>query len=118
MSRDRFQHQQKLNPGDLLDRTLIRHGLADLVPRRRRGHAPLPLKLVFLFLALVGLLGLPYGGVLLCLVLAFSVEAVSFSRQQRGSWLTALGRPSSWERIRPPFYWTVALSVGLVALIF
>lgn len=118
MSLDRFQHQQKLNPGDLLDRTLIRHGLADLVPHSRRGHAPLPLKLVFLFLALVGLLGLPYGGVLLCLVLAFAVEAASFSRRQRGSWLTALGRPSFWERIRPPFYWTMAVSVGLVALFF
>lgn len=118
MSRDRFQHQQKLNPGDLLDRMLIRHGLADLVPRSRRGHVSLPLKLLFLFLALVGLLGLPYGGVLLCLILAFAVEAASFSWRQRGSWLTALGRPSLWERIRPPFYWTMAVSVGLIALFF
>ena len=118
MSRDRFQHQQKLNPGDLLDRTLIRHGLADLVPRSRRGHAPLPLKLLFLSLALVGLLGLPYGGVLLCLILAFAVEAASFSRRQRGSWLTALGRPYLWERIRPPFYWMMAVGAGLVALVF
>jgi hypothetical protein len=116
MSRDRFQHQQKLNSGDLLDRTLLRHGLADLVPRSRRGNAPLPLKLVFLSLALIGLLGLPYGGVLLCLVLAFAVEAANLSRRQRESWLTALGRPSFWERIRSPFYWTLAVSVGLVAL--
>jgi hypothetical protein len=118
MIRDRFQHQQKLDPGNLLDRTLIRHGLADLVPRSRRGLAPFPLKLLFLFLALVGLLGLPYGGVLLCLILAFAVEAVDFSRRQRGSWLTALGRPHLWERIRPPFYWTMAVGASLVALVF
>ncbi len=118
MSRDRFQYQQKLNPGDLLDRTLIRHGLADLVPHSRRGHVPLPLKLLFPFLALAGLLGLPYGGVLLCIILAFAVEAASFSWRQRGSWLTALGRPYFWERVKPSFYWTMAVSVGLVALVF
>lgn len=116
-------HGQDGGPGhqsrqaDALDEAVIASALAELIPRRRRGHSPLLLRLALLLLALVGLIGIPLGGVLLCLVVAVVIEAVAYARRQHISWSKALARPSFWERIRPPFYWIVALGVGLFALL-
>lgn len=102
---------------DDLDALVIRSGLAELVPLRRRGRAPLTLNLALLLLALLSLIGLPLGGVLLCLVLAVVIEAVNATRQRHVSWPAALARPAFWERFRPPFYWTMVVGIGLVALL-
>jgi hypothetical protein len=69
-----------------------------------------------LLLGLFGLFGLPAGGVLLCLVLALILETLEYSWRHPGSLLTDLVRPTTWERIRPPFYWTLAISVILASL--
>ncbi len=99
-----------------MDQVLIDSGLAELVPLSRRGHAPDLLKLVYLLLGLFGLFGLPLGGVLLCLAFALALETLDYSWRQPGSLRAALLRPTAWERIRPPFYWALAISVGLVSL--
>lgn len=109
--------RQQTNPGDALDAVAIDHGLAELVPRQRRGRAPLALRLAMLLLTMAALLGLPLAGILLCLVFAMVLEAVDDARQQHASWPVALARPSFWERARPPFYWSFAAGVGLVALL-
>lgn len=98
-----------------MDQALIGNGLAELVPRQRRGHAPLAFKLALLFLGLAALLGLPLGGVLLCLALALTVEAASHHWQQLVPLATAFVRPSLWDRTRPPFYWTLVIGTVLVS---
>jgi len=117
MRRDRLQQGQGLVPDRSLDENLIHNGLADLVPPSRRGHAPLALKLALLLLAAAGIVGLPLVGVVLTLVVALAIEAISTSRQKFGSLEMALIQPSLWERIRPPFIWTMAAGVSLVALL-
>jgi len=98
-----------------MDQALIGNGLAGLVPRQRRGRAPLAFKVALLFLGLAALLGLPLGGVFLCLVLAVTVEAASYYWQQLVPLATAFLRPSIWDRIRPPFYWMLAIGTVLVS---
>ncbi len=97
---------------------MVRSGLAELVPRSQRGRAPLLLRLVLLLAALVGLLGLPLGGVLLGLVVALTLEAVDYQRRQRCPLPIALARRSLWDRSRPPFYWTLTATAVLSALLF
>jgi hypothetical protein len=109
--------QQQGSLVDDLDELVIRSGLAELAPLKRRGRAPLILKLALLLLALVSLIGLPLGGVLLCLVLAVVIEAANDSRRRHVSWLAALARPAFWERFRAPLYWTTVVGIGLVALL-
>jgi len=113
---------KKLGPKDSWEEAcwqeaLIREGLAELVPHKRRGHPSLVLQLAFLLLGCVGFLGLPAVGMLVCLLLALGLEAASYSRREHVSWPLALVRPSFWGRIRPPFYWTLAVGVGFVALL-
>ncbi len=98
-----------------MDQALIGNGLAELVPRQRRGRAPLAFKLALLFLGLAALLGLPLGGVLLCLVLAVTIEAASYHWQQLVPLATAFVRPSLWDRTRSPFYWTLVIGTVLVS---
>jgi hypothetical protein len=117
MSRNRVQSQQSSRVEGSLDRILVANSLAELVPRTRRGRAPLALKLAFLLVAVTGLVGFPAGAVALCLVLAGAIEAMSYQRQRYGSLVQALTRPSFWERLRPPFYWTLVTAAGLVALV-
>jgi len=107
---------QEPSSEDPLDQALIYNGLAELVPLSRRGHAPLPLKLVLLLLGLFGVFGLPIGGLLVCLALALTLETLDYSWRHPGSLLKDLVRPTPWERIRPPFYWTLAISVVFTSL--
>jgi hypothetical protein len=100
-----------------LDEILINSGFAELVPRRRRGHAPLALKLALLLLALLAVVGLPLLGVALSLVVALAIQAISAYRQPLRSLEMALIRMPLWERIRQPFVWTMAAGVILVALL-
>jgi hypothetical protein len=116
MSRSPVQYPQRQSLDRWLDQILIGNGLAGLVPRKRRGHAPLALKLALLFLGLVALLGLSLGGVFLCLVLAVTFEAVSYYWQRLVPLPRALLRPLFWDRIRLPFYWTLAIGAVLVSL--
>jgi hypothetical protein len=114
---------KKLNPKDSWEEAcwqeaLIRDGLAELIPRKQRGRPSLVLRLILLLLGCAGLLGLPLVGVAFCLLLALALEAVSHSRRERVSWPLALVRPSFWERSRPSFYWTLAVAVGFVSLLF
>ena len=95
---------------------MIAGGLAELIPCQRRGRPPLVFGPVLLLLVIVSFFGVPLGGVLLCLVLAVVIEAVGYARRQHISWPRALTRPSFWDRIRPPFYWPLAVGVGLFAL--
>ncbi len=118
MSRNSAQYHQKLRPPDPLDEMMIRSGLAELVPRSQRGRAPLLLQVMLLLAALVGLLGLPLGGMLLLLVLALILEAVDYQRRQLCPFSIALARRSMWDHIRPPFYWTVVAGAGLLFLLF
>jgi hypothetical protein len=106
-----------MQPNDtaLTNEELFRVGLADLVPPTQRGRVPLPWKLAGLSLACVVFVGLPVGGILLCLALAFTVEALDYRRRRHGSFPKALARPAFWERIRGPFYWPLAVGIGLVA---
>jgi hypothetical protein len=117
MSRSSVQTQQRQRLDRSLDQTLIGNGLAGLVPRKRRGRAPLALKLAFLLLGLAALLGLPLGGLFVCLVLAVTLEAVSYYWQRLVPLPNAFLRPSVWDRIRPPFYWTLAVGTLLVSLL-
>jgi hypothetical protein len=117
MSRSSVQIQQRQRLERSLDQTLIGHGLAALVPCKRRGRAPLALKLVLLLLGLATLLGLPLGGLFVCLVLAVTLEAVSYYWQALVPLPRAFLRPSVWDRIRPPFYWTLAVGAFLVSLL-
>jgi hypothetical protein len=101
---------------DVLDATVIASGLAELIPCQRRGRPPLVFGLALLLLVIVSFFGIPLGGVLLCLVLAVAIEAVNYARRQHISWPRALARPSFWDRIRPSFYWPLAVGSGLFAL--
>lgn len=117
MSRDRVQRGPALAPDSSLDEALIRNGLAEIVPRKRRGRAPLALRLALLLLAILGVVGLPLLGVLLSLVVAVVIEVISTYRRRSSSLESSLVRPTLWERIRPPLYWTLAAGVGLVAIL-
>lgn len=117
MSRSPAQYQPQVLPVDQLDEVMIRSGLADLVPCSQRGRVPLLLQMVLLLAGLVGVLGLPAGGALSCLVLALTIEAVSYQRRQLCPLWAALARRSVWDRIRPSFYWTLAAGAALVALL-
>ena len=123
MSRSPLHSQQgerleRSSDQTVADQALIGNGLAGLVPRQRRGRAPLVFKLALFMLGLAALLGLPLGGVLLCLVLAVTVEAADTTRQQRVPLTRTLLRPSIWERIRPSLYWTLATGTALVSFFY
>jgi hypothetical protein len=96
---------------------LIHNGLAGLVPLERRGRFVLWLGLVFSVLGMAVWLGLPFYGAVLGLVLAFVIETLDYRRRQRGTLHEALLRPTLLERIRSPFYWTLAASTMLTALL-
>lgn len=117
MRRDRGQG---FVPDPSLDENLMHNGLAELVPRSRRGRVPLTLKLAFLLLAIVGIAGLPLLGIGLLLVVALAIGAVavSASRQQPGSLEMAMVRPSPAERLGSPVIWAMAAGVSLVALLY
>jgi hypothetical protein len=108
-------HSMQRKDTALTNEELFRVGLADLVPPTQRGRLPLPWKLAWFLLAYAAFVGLPVGGILLCLAFAFTVEALDYHRQRRGSFPRALARPAFWERIRGPFYWPLAVGIGLVA---
>jgi hypothetical protein len=117
MRQERLQQGQGLVLDRSLDETLIQSGFADLVPRRRRGHTPLALKLALLLVALAGVAGLPLLGTMLSLVVALVIEAISTYRQPYTSLERALIRTPLWERIRSPLIWTMSVGVGLVSLL-
>ncbi|MGC9335565.1 MAG: hypothetical protein ACP5JJ_15550 [Anaerolineae bacterium] len=100
----------------LLRETLIDGGLAGLVPLAQRRRDLLFLRLALVFFLFLGLLGLPVLGILSILALALAAEAAERYRQQGGAPDRVLLWPFFWERIRPPFYWTLAISTTLVAL--
>lgn len=117
MSRSPGQTQQRPSTERSLDQTLIGNGLAGLVPRSRRGSAPLALKVALFLLAITSLLGLPLSGVFVCLVLAVLLEAASYHRQRLVSLPQAILRPAFWDRFGPSFYWTLIIGVVLISLV-
>jgi hypothetical protein len=98
-------------------RALIHNGLAALVPLERRGRFKVWLGLALSILGVAAWLGLPLYGPMLGLVLALVVETLDYRRHQRGTLHEALFRPTLLERIRSPFYWTLAVSTALAALL-
>jgi hypothetical protein len=116
MSPGQQDSNQKQALEHLLRETLIDGGLAGLVPLAQRRRGLLSLQLVLVFLSALGFLGLPILGILLILALALAMEAAERYRQQGGAPDRVLLWPFLWERIRPPFYWTLAISTTLVAL--
>jgi len=97
-----------------LEALLLRQGLAELVPYQRRAQRLPFLRSLLLVLSLVGLVGLPLAAILLLLVLALLLEAISFSRQRRQPLFKSLVRPPGWARIRRPFYGPLMLGLVLV----
>jgi hypothetical protein len=102
---------------DSLDRALIHSGLAELVPLARRRREIALLQLALLVLWALGLIGLPVAGVLLSAVLALTIEALEYGRQQLVPLPKALARPVFWERIRPSLYWPLLVGIVLTAVL-
>ncbi len=117
MSPSEAARQELLSLERHLAEVLVRGGLAELVPLKQRGRFSTPIGLVLLLLGAVGWLGLPLRDVAVGLVLGLTIEALDYYRQQRGRVVRALLRPSLWARIRPSFYWPLAVSTGLSALL-
>ena len=107
MSRSSGPIQQGQNLERSLDQTLIGSGLVGLVPRNRRGSAPLALKATLLLLGISSLLGLPWSGLFVSLVLAVLLKEASYHRQRLVSLPQAILRPVFWDRFGPSFYWTL-----------
>lgn len=109
------KHKQALE--HLLRETLIDGGLAGLIPLAQRRQDLLFLRLGLVFLSVLGFLGLPILGIFMSLALALAVEAAVRYREQGGSPSRVLLWPFLWERARAPFYWALAISITLVALL-
>ena len=110
------QMKQKEILEGALREALIDGGLAGLVPLSER-HRPLAfLRIALVFLSALGFLGLPILGILLTLALAFVIETAERYRRRGGALVQVLQWPFLWERVRSPFYWTLSLSIALVAL--
>ena len=65
----------------------------------------------------MAIIGLPLLGVALFSLLAVLIEAWDFHRRHYTSTYSALVRPHFWQRIRPAFYWPLAIGTVLVALL-
>lgn len=115
MNRRRATAQQRLGVEYYLGEVLVRHGLAGLVPLKQRGRSSKWLRLTLLLLGFAGWVGLPLYGFALGLILAITVEALAYYQERSGSLFGALLRPSLSGRIRPFFYWPLALSAAVVA---
>ncbi len=102
---------------DLLARILVDNDLADLVPLSQRGQPQRLLQWVLLLLGVAAAMGLPLLGVVLFFLLAVLIEAWDFSRRHHTTAYTALVRPHLWQRIRPAFYWPLAIGTLLVSLL-
>jgi hypothetical protein len=89
---------------------LVHGGLAELVPLKQRGRLPAIPAVAIAILSLLGWIGLPWRAVVLSLVLAFAAEALDYTWQRRGSGYAALVKRPLWARVRPPFYWWLAMS--------
>jgi multisubunit Na+/H+ antiporter MnhC subunit len=113
MNRNPSGPHRRLTLDRYLAEILLLGGLAELIPLKQRGRFATHLALAILILSLMGWIGLPWRLVVLCLLLAFTTEALDYYWQRRGSGYSALVRRSLWARIRPSFYWSLAGSVLL-----
>jgi hypothetical protein len=102
---------------DLLARILVNNDLADLVPLSQRGQPKRLLCWILLLLGFAAAIGLPLLGAALFFLLAVLIEAWNFSRRHHTTAYTAFVRPHFWQRIRPAFYWPLAIGTVLVALL-
>ena len=107
--------QKEILEGALRE-ALIDGGLAGLVPRSERHRPLLFLRVALVLLSALGLLGLPILGILVSFVLAMVIETATRYRRRGGALSQVLQWPFLWERVRPPFYWTLSFSIALVAL--